>query len=564
MNSGRWLSISHCACRHRMFLLFVLLMPLSGRLFAQFGDAPRLSLGAIDVYAKFRLPALKDQPADALWRAVSATQVLSRAKRLGITKQSATEAWKESEETLVRAEGLANAPQPGVSLPFRGSTASGLNLFIAKSSARHIVVLSSSLRVDVPVEIRRDHLELDFGDTRLNAMTLKSPYVVRVEHAEDVRVRGGSFSRGPWAILVLQSRSVILQGITMVGLSGGGILLSNSRDCVIWGNTLSRLGGAPIMLQGSVTDTVIAHNSITRNVSPSNWRAGIVLTDRNADLALDPDSLLNPDLFGVREDLMQNRVHIPHDNLIALNEIRDNQSSAIYSDGAARTVITGNRIEGNSKEGICLDNGSLADVVVDNLFRSNGKRWGKSDSDLRREFVFDFGRAPDGSSMAKVPAVSIDNGAYNEVMFNDIQSNYGGGIKFVRTAFYNVVGLNTVIDNNEGQSKNFHFFGIELGSAKADTLVRDLNFFPSQGNIIFGNLIRGDHYAGIFLAAGSDGNKIFDNSVFGATNWALESAQRQANETLNNLSNLPSRNIDPHLDPALGGLSSGRFDSPPP
>jgi len=254
------------------------------------------------------------------------------------------------------------------------------------------------------------------------------------------------------------------------------------------------------------------------------------------------------------------RLTIPEDNVIAYNHIGSNLASGIYSDGAVRNVYVGNRIERNSKEGLCLDNGSTANVVAFNTVEGNGKRWGRSDNDLKLDFILQLGRLPDGSSPAKVPGISIDNAAYNQIMFNEVDGNFGGGIKMVRTAFYNVIGLNTLSDNNEGQSNKFHFFGIELGAATADVKVIDLDFTPSRGNEIFGNIIRGSHYSGIFFAKGSDGNVIFDNTIFGATSWAMESVKPQPNESFNNLSNLKLRNISSGLDPNLIKLGRGEFD----
>lgn len=78
--------------------------------------------------------------------------------------------------------------------------------------------------------------------------------------------------------------------------------------------------------------------------------------------------------------------------------------------------------------------------------------------------------------------------------------------------------------------------------------------------MIFGNVIRGGHYAGVFFAPGSDLNEVFDNAIFGASDWALESAHREDNTTLNNLTNLPSRNVGPGLDPRLTSISAAHFD----
>ena len=154
-------------------------------------------------------------------------------------------------------------------------------------------------------------------------------------------------------------------------------------------------------------------------------------------------------------------------------------------------MVFNNTVEGNAKEGICLDNGSTANVLAMNLVRLNGKRWGKTDAELKLDFVGGLPRLPDGTSPVKTPGISLDNALYNIVYSNLIERNYGGGLKMVRTSYYNVIGLNVVVDNNEGSNGHFHFFGIELGAAKADTEVPALDFAPSCGNVVFGNTIRG-------------------------------------------------------------------------
>jgi len=55
-------------------------------------------------------------------------------------------------------------------------------------------------------------------------------------------------------------------------------------------------------------------------------------------------------------------------------------------------------------------------------------------------------------------------------------------VKTVRAAWSNLIGLNTVTDNNEGASERFHFFGIELGAAKADAPSAEFDFAPSRAN----------------------------------------------------------------------------------
>jgi parallel beta-helix repeat protein len=115
--------------------------------------------------------------------------------------------------------------------------------------------------------------------------------------------------------------------------------------------------------------------------------AGIVVSDRNTDVAGDPDAILLADRHGVREQRIDTRLHVPRGNVIAGNRIAGNASSGFYSDGGVENVIFDNLIEGNAKEGLCLDNGSTANVVAMNVVRGNGKRWGIADEALRLDFV---------------------------------------------------------------------------------------------------------------------------------------------------------------------------------
>src|SRR5581483_3239564 len=145
----------------------------------------------------------------------------------------------------------------------------------------------------------------------------------------------------------------------------------------------------------------------------------------------------------------------------------------------------------------------------------------------------------------------LDNAMYNIIFQNTVESNYGGGIKLVRTGLFNLIGLNTLVSNAAGSSDQFHFFGIELGAAPGDLTTRELDITPSRGNVVFSNMIRGPHYAGIYFGMNSDHNEVFDNVIIGTTKWGLESVSEMFNNTINNLTVLPSRNISPGLDPNL-------------
>ena len=530
----------------------------------ELGRAPDLGTDARDISASFALPPLRDQPDGELARQLGGLQVGKRARELKLTAHSAYEAWLAADGLLqaARSRVTATAPPDGLRV-FNGARASELNALLRDPAVRGVRVASARLVADDPILVRRAKLWLDLGSAELRAVDGKEippRFLLRVENAPGATVRGGAFVGGDWGALVDGSRDVTLIGGRYAGLTGGGVVLHDAPGVVLARASLTRNGEAAVLVHGDTTGGVLLDNEVVGNLGPSNWHAGIVISDRNGAVADDPRNILNADRYGVREQPMPTRLHPPRRNVLAFNRVALNASSGIYSDGGVETVIFDNTIEGNAKEGVCLDNGSTANVVAMNLVRANGKRWGKTDAELRLDFVDGVGRLPDGSSAAKTPGISLDNSLYNVLYANEVERNYGGGVKMVRTAFFNVIGLNTIVDNNEGTNSHYHFFGVEFGAAEADVAVSDLDFTPCRGNILFGNTIRGTHYAGIFLGPGSTDNDLFDNAIFGATNWAMEQVKPQPNASLNNLTNLPLRNIDAGIDANLLKSTKGRMD----
>lgn len=513
------------------------------------GVAPESKLDVIDPYATFGLPALKDAPGGPLSAAGDTVQVWTRARKLGVSARDPIEAWIAAEALLQTRQRQVRGTRVPTHV-FEGSTASALNRVLSQGDVRHVQVKSSALTVDQPLLLARNGVTLDLGDTRLVSAT-RQPYMIRIERVSRSIVRGGNFLAGDSAILVNNAENVTIEDTRMSGLSGNGIVVTESRGIQIVRNVMDGLGAAPILLHRGSAHCLVQLNRITGTLHASNMSAGIVISDREVDLSSNSRAIYGPDGYWVVSQPIVMRLNPPHDNLLAENHVARHLSSGIYVDGGIRNVIAGNTIQDNAKEGVCLDNGATANVLSSNLIRRNGNRWGQTDEALAKDFAAESGRLPDGTAARKVPGVSIDNAVYNLVFANQVSFNYGGGIKMVRTAFFNLIGMNTLLKNNEGASRAYHFFGIELGAAPGDSASDELDFLPSRGNVVFSNTIRGDHYAGIFFDLGSDQNEVFDNVILDASHWGLESIQPSANVTLNNLTNLPSRNIGSGLDPAL-------------
>ncbi|HVY93407.1 MAG TPA: right-handed parallel beta-helix repeat-containing protein [Bryobacteraceae bacterium] len=503
--------------------------------------APQARIGAIDLNSAFHLPPLKT---DILTPQISTLGVVQRAQALGIDGTTATDAWQKGEKIFAQVE----TPVAGPALTFAGTQASVLNRLLERNLS--VRVVSAVIEIDEPIRIARSGVSLDLGTATLRARQA-IPYALRVERAENVIVRGGEFAAGDSAILVNAAAHVLILDSKIHDLSGSGIVLTHAARVIIRGNQISGMGAAPIVLHGGTNSSIVEQNEVVRNNGASNMAAGIVLSDRNVDLAAREEALYGPDGYWAIDEPMASRLNPPRNNVIALNDLAWNASSGVYVDGAVANVVALNTIEGNAKEGLCLDNGSAANVVTSNGIFQNGNRWGESDEVMAKDSILGGGRLQDGTPAEKVPGISVDNAIYNIIFTNNVAHNFGGGVKIVRTGYFNLIGVNTILDDNEGASAGFHFFGVELGATTLDAGSDGLDSTPSRGNIVFSNDIRGSHYSGIFFDAGSDLNDVFDNVIIDAQQWALESVDLMANSSLNNLTVIPSRNISAGLSTAV-------------
>jgi parallel beta-helix repeat protein len=502
------------------------------------GAPPPLMADASDIYRSLRLP-INDVAGTPVSDAAGKLQVGIRARKLGLTTQSALDAWTGASALLGSLVTQAH-PAPSYAATFNGSTASDLNALLSSNPTTYIRVLSASIVVDQVIDLNRDGLTLDLGTAQISA-PYGQPYVLRVRRSHNITILGGVFLQGTSGILVNQSANVLIDHTAISGLTFDGIVVNASTSVTIAHSRISGVGAAGVLVSSGSAECIIAHNEISGGKGQSNWNAGIVVTDRDVDLSSNPAALFVPGNYYPIYEPIEERLNPPAGGLIAYNHVNLNASSGIYLDGAAEFTVYGNTIQANAKEGMCLDNGSTANVVTSNVVQQNGNRWGQTDATLQMDF--EAARLADGTGAAKLPGISMDNSIYNLVFGNNISHNYGGGVKMVRTSFFNVVALNAIENNNDGVNVAFKFFGIQLGAAPADAPTGDIDFAPSQGNVIASNVIRGTHAAGIYIQLDSIGNELIDNVIRDATDWAIESVLTMDNTSINNMTDMPSQNI---------------------
>lgn len=499
-------------------------------------DSAAMKISPSDCYSIMtanKLPALSRMAAEDSEKYMSNLQVLQKIEKLGIDTASFETPelnWKNVYNRVSDTMQKENTFSDKIS--FTGSTASQLNTLIAQSTDAYITIESSTVRMDEPIRMKSG-IALDAAGVTFTGST--DDRVAQAVIAEDctnfalynLNLTAGCYEYG---IYIIRSNTFTIENCTISNaLYKGLVMMGENKNFTIRNNTVSYNGNGAVFLNGNISNGIIAGNDVVDNYGTRNLTAGIVMTSMEID---DYYTAYNE----FKDEHLYNLLDTPHDIVLYQNNVKHNNSSGIYSDGAYQIYIVENIIYQNDKEGMCLDYGTFGAYVSNNIVKENGGRLRQSDEDLEADFVTTFGRLSDGSSPAKLPGISIDNSAYNTIVNNNVTQNYGSGVKMVRSAYRNIIMENSVSDNNKGKSDDFHFFGIEIGhESTPDEPVKGLDFTASYENIVCRNIVTGSNYAGVFLAVESYCNDVFDNTILGSEWYAIECHSNMFNSMPNNI-----------------------------
>ena len=499
-------------------------------------DSAAMKISPADCYSIMtanKLPALSRMAAEDSKKYMGNLQVLQKIEKLGIDTASFETPelnWKNVYNRVSDTMQKENTFSDKIS--FTGSTASQLNTLIAQSTDAYITIESSTVRMDEPISMKSG-IALDAAGVTFTGST--DDRVAQAVIAEDctnfalynLNLTAGCYEYG---IYIIRSNTFTIENCTISNaLYKGLVMMGENKNFTIRNNTVSYNGNGAVFLNGNISNGIIAGNDVVDNYGTRNLTAGIVMTSMEID---DYYTAYNE----FKDEHLYNLLDTPHDIVLYQNNVKHNNSSGIYSDGAYQIYIVENIIYQNDKEGMCLDYGTFGAYVSNNIVKENGGRLRQSDEDLEADFVTTFGRLSDGSSPAKLPGISIDNSAYNTIVNNNVTQNYGSGVKMVRSAYRNIIMENSVSDNNKGKSDDFHFFGIEIGhESTPDEPVKGLDFTASYENIVCRNIVTGSNYAGVFLAVESYCNDVFDNTILGSEWYAIECHSNMFNSMPNNI-----------------------------
>ena len=486
------------------------------------------------VIGENQLPALERMKQEDSEELMSELQVLKKIEKLQIdTKAFETPEfnWKNLYNTV--SDRFAKEHVYSNQATFTGNRASELNQFIASQDDCYITISSDQLILDQGI-VLKSNIGLNGNGVKLvagNAVVNKAIVARDCTNVSlsSIELEDGGYEYG---IYLINTSLFSIENCTVSKSVYKGIVIMGTTDgFVIRGNQVSGNGNGAVFLNGNIESGIIENNDIIENFGTRNLTAGLVLTSMEIE---DQETAYNE----FKDEYLYDLVNTPHNIVVYQNNVKKNNSSGIYSDGAYQLYVIDNTIFQNDKEGMCLDYGTFGSYVSNNIIKENGGRKRQTDGDLEADFVTAFGRLEDGSSPAKLPGVSIDNSAYNIIKNKNVTDNYGSGVKMVRSAYRNLIMENSVTDNDQGRSSEFHFFGIEIGHAKTpDEPVKGLDFTADYENIICRNIVSGSHYAGVFLAEDSYCNDIFDNVIMNSELFSIENHSTKFNSRVNNTKN---------------------------
>ncbi len=316
---------------------------------------------------------------------------------------------------------------------------------------------------------------------------------IEITLSSDFTIENLDLVGGRNTLVVSQSEKFQIKKCCIQKAEGYAIIIHNSQYFQVTDSLFKKNLASGLMIVGDSRYGLIDRCQIYGSTGYFNCDAGLHLcaTSDQITLADIPENC--------HETLTINKkTSRPHAIAIVNGIFSQNRAQGIYSEGASNCLFKFNKIHANNKEGICFDWGSNDNIFENNSVALNGER----DKLLAHEMVVDFIEdAPvlrDGSSSAKLPGISIDNGCSNLIIGNRVDKNYGGGIKFVRSALLNKVSQNLITRNVKGVNPfKFLFYAIYAGGSGnvnqefSDENTGLLDFIPSQLNRFTQNVIWG-------------------------------------------------------------------------
>lgn len=370
------------------------------------------------------------------------------------------------------------------------------------------------LREDSTITIRDCH---DFhlkGHPHLSVDTPKNKFFIEIINCTNFYLDGILMGGGRNGILIHDSSDFHLERCRFTDLEGTAIALSDVKEFSIAHCSFENILSAAVLIVGNSHSGYLGHCTCKSSRGYFNHDAAFHLCCTSNRVG--PEHI--PDRCHESIPITAKNKR-PHRIIIERCIATHCRAQGVYLEGAVNCLLEKNLLLQNTKEGICFDWGSCYNIFRKNSVSLNGERKNLSPSEIKADFISHYPLLDDNSSSMKLPGISMDNGCGNIIQDNIISSNFGGGIKLIRSALYNTITNNRISYNTLGANKFVPFVNsitiLGLG-AENDEFDTDkpllLDFLPSVRNTVRNNIIH-EHLEPIFRDKKSLDNSISDNLI---------------------------------------------------
>ncbi len=343
----------------------------------------------------------------------------------------------------------------------------------------------------------------------------RAKFLIEIRECQNFIIENLEVIGGRNTIAVSESKDFHIRKCSIEKAEGYGIIIHNGTQFKITQCLFKKNLASGVMVLGASSQGLISECRYEDSTGYFNFDAAIHLCATSEAIGLDDI----PEKCHEELSILQ-KVNRPSGIVIESCVLKGGRAQGAYLEGTINCLIRNNVFTHNNKEGICFDWGSCYNIFKDNEVSFNGDRSNLSNEEIIVDFIDRYPVLKDGSSSAKLAGISLDNGSMNEIIGNKISKNYGGGIKFVRSAFFNNVEGNLIAFNSKGRNKFMPFiFAISAPEPKPGAIDREfkgdksglLDLRPSQLNTFLRNIIRGKLAESIHTSEKSTCNLSVDN-----------------------------------------------------
>ena len=236
-------------------------------------------------------------------------------------------------------------------MPYAGSVTANENSFVS-DNCDHTVAGNGAIQDAIDSALSGESICIESGTFEEELEITTSDLILRPADANAEPVLEG----GSNGILIDRADNTVIEGLTIQGFDGDGIMVDSSFGAVIHKNNLTDNRIAINVFESG--NLHILENEITDQQSVRNQGFGIEITSSDSTVIEK----------NVISDNPADAVHLLNSSHITLqdNEISDNSDSGVYVYQSANATLIGNTIADNNDYGIFLDEQSHEATLLDN------------------------------------------------------------------------------------------------------------------------------------------------------------------------------------------------------